>query len=189
GKYLMRSGEELVPMSEDRLRKIFAEGKPDWLEEPSRSHLSSADVVELLDTQTYFELRGLAYPTSQTGVLERLAQDHLIERDGSRGFTIKRIGAILLAKRLPEFADVSRKAARVVVYSGTSKVKTKLDQLAGKGYASGFQGMIQFIMTQLPQNEVIEGAIRREQKLVPEIVIRELVANALIHQDFSIAGT
>ena len=36
GAYLMRSGEELVPMSEDRLRKIFAEGQPDWLEEPAR---------------------------------------------------------------------------------------------------------------------------------------------------------
>lgn len=43
-------------------------------------------------------------------------------------------------------------------------------------------------MAQLPQNEVIEDAIRREHKLVPEIVIRELVANALIHQDFSITG-
>jgi ATP-dependent DNA helicase RecG len=29
GAYLMRSGEELVPMSEDRLRTIFAEGQPD----------------------------------------------------------------------------------------------------------------------------------------------------------------
>lgn len=188
GKYLMRSGEELVPMSEDRLRAIFAEGQPDWLEEPSRSRLSGQDVVELLDTQTYFELRGLAYPTTQAGVLERLEQDRLIELDAASGFTIKRLCALLLAKRLSEFGDVARKAARVVVYSGTSKMNTKLDQPAGRGYAAGFQAMVQFIMTQLPQNEVIEGAIRREQKLVPEIVIRELVANALIHQDFSISG-
>jgi ATP-dependent DNA helicase RecG len=43
-------------------------------------------------------------------------------------------------------------------------------------------------MNQLPQNEVIEDALRKEVKLVPEITIRELVANALIHQDFSIGG-
>ena len=30
GAYLMRSTEDLTPMSEDRLRQIFAEGKPDW---------------------------------------------------------------------------------------------------------------------------------------------------------------
>ncbi|MBI3325766.1 MAG: ATP-binding protein, partial [Nitrospinae bacterium] len=33
GAYLMRSGESLVPMSEDQLRRIFTEGGPDWLEE------------------------------------------------------------------------------------------------------------------------------------------------------------
>lgn len=48
--------------------------------------------------------------------------------------------------------------------------------------------MVQFVMGQLPQNEIIEGAIRREQKLVPEIVMRELIANALIHQDCAITG-
>ena len=42
---------------------------------------------------------------------------------------------------------------------------------------------------QLPQNEVVETAIRKEAKLIPEIVMRELVANALIHQDFTISGT
>jgi predicted HTH transcriptional regulator len=43
-------------------------------------------------------------------------------------------------------------------------------------------------MNQLPQNEVIEGALRKEVKLVPEVVVRELVANALIHQDFTLSG-
>ena len=38
GKYLMRSGEALVPMSEDQLRRIFAEGEPDWLEEHSQNN-------------------------------------------------------------------------------------------------------------------------------------------------------
>jgi hypothetical protein len=71
-------------------------------------------------TQTYFELRKLAYPTGQTGVLQRLEQDHVINRDGN-GYSIKRLGALLLAKDLSHFLDVSRKAVRVVVYSGTSR--------------------------------------------------------------------
>ena len=187
GKYLMRSGEELVPMSEDRLRSIFAEGRPDWLEEPSKTNLAGADVIELLDTQTFFDLQQIAYPTTQAGVLERLEQDHMIEH-AAGGFIIKRLGAILLAKRLSSFDDVARKAPRVVVYNGTSKVNTKLDQIGVKGYAAGFQSLVRFVMGQLPQNEVIKDAIRQEHKLVPDIVIRELVANALIHQDFTITG-
>lgn len=43
-------------MSEDHLRQIFSEGGPNWLEELSKTGLSSQDIVDLLDTQTYFEL-------------------------------------------------------------------------------------------------------------------------------------
>ncbi len=70
----------------------------------------------------------------------------------------------------------------MVVYSGASKLETRLDQIGAKGYAVGFQGLVRFVMTQLPQNEVIEDALRKEVKLVPEVVIRELVANGLIHR-------
>ena len=55
GKYLMRAGEALVPMSEDQLRRIFAEGEPDWLEQHAKTGLDSQQIVELLDTQTFFE--------------------------------------------------------------------------------------------------------------------------------------
>ncbi|MDA0321464.1 MAG: putative DNA binding domain-containing protein [Verrucomicrobia bacterium] len=188
GAYLMRSGESLVPMSEDQLRKIFAEGGPDWLEEPAVKSATAQDVVDLLDTQSFFELLGLSYPSDRTGVLQKLEQERLVDRDGN-DYTIRRIGAVLLAKRLADFpANLARKAPRVVVYSGTSKTETKLDQPGSKGYAVGFQGLVEFVMGQLPQNEVIEKALRKEIKLVPEITIRELIANALIHQDFTISG-
>lgn len=183
----MRSGESLVPMSEDQLRKIFNEGKPDWLEEHTQTSLDPQEVIDLLDTQAFFELWKLSYPSDQSGVIDRLKTERLIDQvDGK--FSIRRIGALLLAKNIGKFPELARKAARVVVYSGDSKLETRLDQEGTKGYAVGFQGFVAFVMAQLPQNEVIENALRREVKLVPEIVIRELAANALIHQDFSIGG-
>jgi ATP-dependent DNA helicase RecG len=187
GAYLMRSGEELVPMSEDQLRRIFAEGEPDWLEEPSIQDIDAQEVINLLDTQTFFELIKLPYPTDQKGVLARLLQEHLIDTQGG-SYSIRRLGALLLAKKLEDFLDIRRKAPRVVVYPGISKLETKLDQVGNKGYAVGFQGLVRFVMGQLPQNEVIEDALRKEIKLVPEITIRELIANALIHQDFQVGG-
>jgi ATP-dependent DNA helicase RecG len=187
GRYLMRSGESLVSMSEDRLRVIFAEGRPDWLEEPSLGGLSGQDVVDLLDTQTFFELLKRHYPTDQVGVLDRLESERLIDNvDGT--FTIRRLGALLLAKRLDAFLDVARKAPRVVVYNGPSKLETRLDRTEDKGYAVGFRGLHEFVMGQLPQNEIIEDALRKQVKLLPDASVRELIANALIHQDFSIGG-
>lgn len=187
GAYLMRAGEELVPMSEDQLRRIFAEGGPDWLEEPARQKLDPQQVIDLLDTQTFFELLKFPYPSERAGVLDRLLRERLVD-ELPDGFSIRRLGALLLAKKLEDFPDLARKAARVVVYPGTSKLETKLDQPGSKGYAVGFQGLVRFVMSQLPQNEVIEDALRKEIKLVPEVAIRELVANALIHQDFRIGG-
>jgi len=188
GVYLMRIGQALRPMSEDQLRRIFSEGDSHWLEKPSKTGLDRRDVVSLLDTQTYFDLLGLPYPTEQAGVMERLLNDQLIDQLSSK-YSIRRMGALLLAKRLEDFPDLARKASRVVVYAGTSKLETRLDHTGTKGYAVGFQELISFVMSQLPQNEVVETAIRKEVKLIPEIVIRELIANALIHQDFTISGT
>lgn len=188
GAYFMRSGEELVPMSEDQLRKIFSEGKPDWLEEYSLTNVEAQKVIELLDTQTYFELIGLPYPSTQLAVLDRLVQERLIDKE-SGSYSIRRMGALLLSKKLDAFADLSRKAPRIVVYDGSGKIKTKRDHVENKGYAVGFKSLVQYVMSQLPQNEVVEDALRKEIKLVPEIVIRELVANALIHQDFGMSGS
>ena len=174
-------------MSEDQLRKIFAEGQPSWLENPALKDISAQDVVQLLDTQTFFDLLRLPYPTDQAGVLARLLDERLIERSAA-GFHILHIGAVLLAKNMRQFPDISRKAARVIVYAGESKMQTVSDITGEKGYAVGFAGLVQYVMGKLPQNEVIEGAIRREVKLLPEVVVRELLANALIHQDFDASG-
>ncbi|MCD8213247.1 MAG: hypothetical protein LUC34_04245 [Campylobacter sp.] len=56
------------------------------------------------------------------------------------------------------------------------------------GYAVGFEGLIKYINDILPSNEVIGQAFRQNVKMYPEICIRELVANALLHQDFSQTG-
>lgn len=188
GAYLMRAGEELVPMSEDRLRAIFAEGQPDWLSEAALEGCDDEQVIQLLDTQSYFDLLHLPYPVNRAGVLERFESEKLIRREVGR-WTITNLGGILFAKKLEQFDRLARKAPRVIVYEGINKLHTKLDKPGSKGYAVGFQGLVEFINGLVPSNEVIEQALRREVKMFPEIAVRELVANALIHQSFTESGT
>lgn len=188
GRYLMRAGEELVPMTPDQLKKIMAEGEPDWALKPAMTECDGEKVVQVLDTQSYFDLLHLPYPATREAVLERFASDRLIERSGG-GWSITNLGALLFAKKLESFDRLARKAPRVIVYEGTNKLKTKLDKPGSKGYAVGFQGLVEFINGLVPSNEVIEQALRREVKMFPEIAVRELVANALIHQDFNESGT
>lgn len=188
GAYLMRAGEELVPMSEDRLRAIFAEGQPDWLSQPAMTECDDDKVVQLLDTQSYFDLLHLPYPVNRVGVLERFENEKLIVRQGHR-WTITNLGGLLFAKKLEAFDRLARRAARVIVYEGRNKLKTKSDKPGTKGYAVGFQGLVEYVNGLVPSNEVIEQALRREVKMFPEVAVRELVANALIHQDFNESGT
>ena len=37
--------------------------------------------------------------------------------------------------------------------------------------------------------EIIKRALREETTIYPEIALRELIANALIHQDFAVKGS
>ncbi len=178
GAYLMRIGEAVRSMSEDRLRRIFDEGKPDWLMQPARSNCNAGEVVDLLDTQTFFSLLGRPYPTEQRGVIHTLKAERLISRDNNH-FTISRLAALLLAKSLDDFESVRRKAARVIVYQHKNKLQTVSDQRLGAGYAVGFQRAVQYVMDKLPQNETIADALRVEIKLLPDIVISELLANAI----------
>ncbi len=52
-----------------------------------------------------------------------------------------------------------------------------------------FEDLIGYINGLLPSNEVVEQAIRRAVPMFPELAVRELVANALVHQDFFVTGT
>jgi ATP-dependent DNA helicase RecG len=99
------------------------------------------------------------------------------------------MGAVLFARRLSAFDGLERKTVRVIVYKGTSRVESIREQIGTRGYAVGFQGLIGYINTLLPANEEIREALRRQVPIYPEIAIRELVANALIHQEFTIDVT
>jgi ATP-dependent DNA helicase RecG len=188
GKYLMRSGSSLVPMTEDRLRKIFLEGEPDWLEEAAVAELSAAGVLEILDTDTLFRLLKLPYPTRPAGVKEKLVSMRLVDRQSRDTYAVRRVAGILLAQKLAAFPELELKAARVVVYGDSSKVgRTIVDRTFTRGYAVEFQRLVKFI-NRHTQQEIVRDALRHEMRMVPEIAVRETIANALVHQDIKLRG-
>jgi ATP-dependent DNA helicase RecG len=189
GKYLMRVGEALMPMQADQLKRIFAEDQQDWFSQAARMEVSPEDVIALLDTQTYFELLNNPYPTNRDAVLEKLQTQGLIKAT-AKGWLITNLAAILLAKKLDAFSStLARKATRVVVYEGTNKLRTRNDWTGNRGYAVGFEALVDFVHLLAPQNHFIEEVIREEIKMFPRQALRELIANALVHQDFLATGT
>jgi predicted HTH transcriptional regulator len=152
--------------------------------------LTGDEVLARLDYTSYFELTGQPLPDNRAGIFDKLKADRLIEADVGGNWNITNLGAVLIAKNLTEFSpSIARKAVRFVAYEGSSRASTVTHRRDGqKGYASGFRGLADYIDALLPNNEHIGKAFREDEPLYPSIAIRELIANALIHQDMTITG-
>lgn len=188
GAYLMRSGEDLVAMTSDQLRRIFSEKESDWFTQEAKSDLSSEEVIALLDTQIYFDLIKLSYPTTRDGVLERFSQEGFIRRKG-HDWVITNLAAILLAKHLDDFSfSLARKAPRVIIYKENNKLHTVYDKSWLSGYAVIFDSLVDSVYSAAPKNHFIEEVLRKEVNMFPKQALRELIANALVHQDFLVSG-
>jgi predicted HTH transcriptional regulator len=154
----------------------------------ARAGLDGDEVLQLLDYPKYFELTGQPLPSNKEGIMARLQADLLVG-NSPHGWSVTNLGAILFAKNLNAFGSLSRKALRVIQYQGNNRIQTVREAPGNKGYAVGFEGAIEYINNLLPVSEHIGQALRQEVRMYPDLAIRELVANALIHQDFTLTGT
>lgn len=162
-----------------------------WESGTAAGFQTSDEVLQKLDYVSYFDLTKQPLPDNRKGILEKLQKDAIIMVDVGERWNITNLGAILLAKSLKVFSlSIARKAVRFIQYNGNNRAAKVVNRQEGdKGYASGYQGLLQYIDNLLPRNEHIGQAFREEEPLYPEIAIRELVANALIHQDMTVTGS
>lgn len=161
-----------------------------WEHGIARQFASGDEVLALLDYSQYFRLTGQPLPDNRAGIFDKLEADSLIVRDVGDRWNITNLGAILFANRMSDFdGSLARKAVRFVAYGGKNRAATVTHRHDGqKGYAVGFEGLVGYLNDLLPKNEHIGQALREAHPLFPELAIRELVANALIHQDMTVTG-
>jgi ATP-dependent DNA helicase RecG len=140
--------------------------------------------LNLIDYNSYFELMKQNLPWNKNLITEKLIEEWILKEDNGL-YNITNLWAILFAKNFEDFPWIKRKSVRVIIYNWNNRVVTLKEKPWYKWYAVWFENLIEYINDQLPSNEEITKAFRKENKMYPEIAIRELVANALIHQDFS----
>ncbi len=155
----------------------------------AKQDLELKDALRLLDYSVYFDIIGIPQPTDINGISHYIQEEEIIAKQDNGLYAITNLGAILFAKRLADFPKISRKAIRVVQYSGNNRMNMLKEDVGGKGYVVGFEGLIKFIEALIPTQEIITSALREKKTAYPIVAVREAVANALIHQDFSVTGT
>jgi predicted HTH transcriptional regulator len=175
------------PEHERRLWAAF--NQVSFEENVAASDVDEFEVLDLIDYPSYYQLLKRRLPGSPQLVLEGMASDGIVRSSqDSPNWDITNLGALLFASDISNFPALSRKALRIIQYEGTRRVKTIREQVGVRGYASGFLGAARYLDELLPSKEVITGGIREDVRVYPPLAMRELLANALIHQDFTQTG-
>ena len=155
----------------------------------AKEDLSLEEVMSLLDATGYYEKMGFALPENKNKIVEDFINEKFVRKNDAGTYDIANLGALLIAKNLSNFEDLSHKAVRVIWYKQNNRMETIREKVFTKGYAISYNEIVDYVLTIIPQREVIEKAIRRTDLGYPEIAIRELIANIMIHQAIDQKGT
>lgn len=150
--------------------------------------LSPDRALGILDYDKYFKLIGREIPLSSEAVLYILAEEGIVLKQENGLYAVTNLGALLFARDLDNLPNVSRKSIRVVQYDSNNRAGSTKEYIGHAGYVVDFEWIMQTIDALTPSRENIVGALRQNMVTYPSIAIREIIANALIHQDFSVSG-
>jgi len=186
----IRSGGTTRQASRHEIGALMLNSKLPQFEELHASKLKPfTEIKNQLDFRSIFRLLNKPVPQTETELIRWMTDEKMIDEVDGVGFYITNFGALACAFNLSEFDSLTRKSIRLIKYKGITKQETEKEYPGSKGYAIGFDGLITFLKALLPGSEIIKNALRKETTVYPEIALRELMANALIHQDFSIRGS
>lgn len=185
GAYWMRRAEDLVPMTQDALRRIFSEGQPDF----------SAEVCEQatladLDPRAIQIFRGKWQQKSNREDLKEMPTERLLEDaellvDGKITYA-----ALLLLATSRALGQHLAKAEIVFEYRAEESSIPYQDR---KEFRSGFLLIHDSIWELFNlRNEVLslrDGLFRKEIRAFNEDAVREGILNSFCHRDYRLEGS
>lgn len=156
-------------------------------ERPALEDLKGEDVSELIDIKHFFELMGSRMPSSLEASLPFIEEQDLVRRQDNGRYTLTNLGALLMARRMSDFPGLRKRALRVIRFAGKGNFDILDDRTFDEGYAIALPNAEEYINSSIPAQEVAEGAFRRIRRAYPQAAVRELLSNAVIHQDLAVA--
>ncbi len=184
----IRSAGQTRKMSKPELGNALLRSKSARFEElPAHPIVAPKDTTELLEMfefEPLFALLEKPLPRDPLALISELKALRLLIEDGSLVAT--NLAVLSAAKDMAMFRGHERRGVRLIFYKGKSRVDTEQERSSKKGYAIAFKPMLTFLVQKLPSSEIIRDALRSNAPLYPEVALREIIANAIIHQDLTI---
>ncbi len=191
GSYI-RVGNTNQPISEDELRS-FLRYSPAYnydktvFEELLFDYLDFDKLQTFLDTSA--KKRNRKYP-SDSDIKHTLSNIGLLQ-DSNRVYHPTLAGLLLFAKNIPQdYEPISRYIVRCVNYAGKTPSSKIIDKKDIDGTLDEqVDASLAFILRSIRTEAKIVKSKRVEKYEYPELALREVVVNALIHRDYSNTGT
>ena len=175
------------PALESALWKKILNSK--FEDQSAKCDLDLQHAINLLNIVPYFTIQQMMMPLDYDKLAHYLMEDNIINKQDNGLYGITNLGAILFAKQLSDFPNLSLKNVRVIQYDGNNRLNLIREKEFSQGYVTGLEEIIKYVDALLPAREEIGNLFRQEVRAYPPVAVREVIANSLIHQDFSLNGT
>ena len=143
------------------------------------------EVVSGLDIDCFLTMTRQKYPSDLRSILDLLEENDLVHRSTAGRYSITLLGAILFSRNLTEYEQLMCKTIRVVKYIGMGRAKIERQIELGKGYAVLWEQLLNCVDLMLPSREEIRGAFMIPIRAYPPEAVRDVILDAISHQDLS----
>lgn len=185
GAYWMRGGEDLVPMTPDMLKRIFAEAEPDF----SAGICRQATVADL-DPAAVERLREMWFKHSGNEALKHLTAPQLLEDAElaiDDGVTYAALILLGTRKALGKYL-----AQAEIIFEYRSK-EASISYQQRKEFREGFFLVYDTLWETINlRNDLYhyqDGLFMRDIPTFNEAVVREAILNAVSHREYRLAGS
>ena len=151
------------------------------------SGLSADQILTMLDFGEFYKLTGKPTPTGTESIAEGLADYNFCKKQKD-SWSITNLGAALFARDLRNFPSLEFRYVAVRQFKGANNRNISAENFFYEGYAISLDQIVRYVMSLLEKTEDILHPKRENKYPYPEVAIRELVANMVLHQSFEVYG-
>lgn len=192
GKAYIREGSSTTPLAagSSKERELWRRLQRSGFEaRTALADLTAGDVADLLDIEAHFRLLGDPQPSTLDAAMTPLAEQGIIAAQDNGGYSITNLGLLLIARKISAFPGARHHVLRAIRFAGTANLDILDSRDFDCGYGLAIPEAEAYIMSVVPSEDRLEGAFRRIHYAYPRVALRELLSNAVIHQDLTVADS
>lgn len=176
----------MFPEKERRIWETFESSKFEL--EFAKTGLNFEQLHKYLDLKFYVDHINEDL-NNEPAVINSLINNYVISKVSDNNFNITNLGAYTFARNLQDFPSIQERALQITRYDGNMKLdNASYNETENGGIIVSFSKIFNSILSYVPFKENYDNGRRSDKYKFPKIAIRELLANTLVHQDFTISG-